>query len=225
VQQTTANYSIIQPKLNNASAFTQFQTLMNADEALLFIEDLIRTSGKRPLNDVQRSIFRGAWAGKDYKEIHQDCGQVSIDHLMRNLGPKLWRRLSELVGEQLGEVVEVRKEVLRGPIERLYDRLKLSNQPVAPELTPETLVELATDSFDDWNFHSLNRKQDWGQAPDTALFQGRTQELATLSRWVEEEGCRIVALVGTAGIGKTGLSVKLTEQLRDRFNFYLTQKS
>lgn len=192
---------------------------MTADEALLFVEELIRTRGAKPLSDLQRCIFRGAWAGKDYKEIHQECGQVGIDHLMRNVGPKLWRRLSGLASEQLGEPTEVRKESLRGPIERLYSYLS----PAAPASVPnlETSFEPEISSPERWQFQSLNRKQDWGQAPDTSLFQGRTQELATLSRWVEDEGCRVVALVGTAGIGKTDLSVKLTEQLRDRFELMI----
>ncbi|MDX2241348.1 MAG: NACHT domain-containing protein [Leptolyngbyaceae cyanobacterium bins.302] len=198
---------------------------MNADEALRFIEELIHSSGEKPLSDLQRSIFRGAWTGKDYKEIHRDCGQVGLDHIMRNVGPRLWKRLSRLVSDRLGEPIEVRKEVLQGPIERLYNLLLPQNSvPFEPEVLPEPFLEPppAADNFDDfWNSRSLNRKQDWGQAPDTSLFQGRLQELHTLYQWVEEDGCRLIALVGTAGSGKTDLSVKLTERLRDRFELVL----
>ncbi|MDX2229463.1 MAG: NACHT domain-containing protein [Leptolyngbyaceae cyanobacterium bins.349] len=193
---------------------------MDADEALRFIEELIRSSGTRPLNDLQRSVFRGAWVGQDYKEIHRRCGQVGLDHIMRNVGPRLWRQLSVLASEQLGEVIEVRKESLQGPIQRLRDRLMAQNP--SPEVDPFPPMPTATSStfqsLDEvWQGRSVNRQQDWGQAPDASQFQGRGQELETLFQWVEEEGCRLIALVGTAGIGKTDLSVKVAERLRDRF--------
>ncbi len=50
---------------------------------------------------------------------------------------------------------------------------------------------------------------DWGEAPDVSVFFGRTEELATLEHWIVEERCRLVAIVGMRGIGKTKLSVKL----------------
>jgi hypothetical protein len=54
-----------------------------------------------------------------------------------------------------------------------------------------------------------HRRQDWGDAPDVPVFFGRTEQLATLQQWIVKERCRLVAIVGIAGIGKTSLSVKL----------------
>lgn len=205
---------------------------MNVDEALRFIEDLIDRSGEDPLNDLQRSIFRGAWVGKNYKEIWQECPQVSLDHIMRNVGPNLWKLLSRVSSQQVGEAIKVRKESLQGPIERVRDRLLPRPQPnlepqfeVAPpsdspdNCLPLQAVELLPPFAFAWQTQSVNREQDWGQAPAASQFQGRSQELDTLDQWVEEEGCRLVALLGTAGIGKTDLSVKLAERLRDRFEW------
>ncbi|MBF2026442.1 MAG: hypothetical protein IGS48_06705 [Oscillatoriales cyanobacterium C42_A2020_001] len=190
---------------------------MDADEALRFIEDLIRTQRGKSLNDLQRTIFRGAWLGKNYKEIQRDCNQAGLDHIMRNVGPRLWRLLSDLVSELLDEATEVRKDSLRGPIERLRDRLLPQTEPHdTPTLFAWSDSEF--DSVDDpWSSESLNCYQDWGTAPDVTLFQGRVQELTDLYQWIEDEGCRLVALVGRAGIGKTEMSVKLAERLRDRF--------
>lgn len=50
---------------------------------------------------------------------------------------------------------------------------------------------------------------DWGNAPDTPTFYGRTEELATLEQWVVTDRCRLIAIVGMRGVGKTHLSVKL----------------
>jgi len=62
-----------------------------------------------------------------------------------------------------------------------------------------------------------NPRQVWSQAPDVSVFYGRTDELATLKEWILNDHCRLIALLGIAGIGKTALSVKLAKQIQDEF--------
>lgn len=62
---------------------------------------------------------------------------------------------------------------------------------------------------------------DWGEAPDVSEFYGRADELATLHHWIINERCRLVTLLGMGGMGKTSLSVKLTEQIQDTFEFVI----
>ena len=61
--------------------------------------------------------------------------------------------------------------------------------------------------------------QDWGQAIDASTFYGRTAELATLTQWTVAGRCRLLALLGMGGIGKTALSVKLAEQIQENFEY------
>ncbi len=54
---------------------------------------------------------------------------------------------------------------------------------------------------------------DWGEAIDVSTFYGRVAELETLEGWIQQDGCRLIAVLGMGGIGKTALSVKLAQQL------------
>src|SRR5216684_3125784 len=62
---------------------------------------------------------------------------------------------------------------------------------------------------------------DWGEALDVPSFYDREQELATLSRWVVEEGCRLVSVLGMGGMGKSALAVRAMQQLAEHFQVVL----
>ena len=64
-------------------------------------------------------------------------------------------------------------------------------------------------------------RQDWGEAVDTSAFYGRTEELAKLAQWIVRDRCRLVALLGMGGIGKTSVSIKLAQQIQDKFEFVI----
>ena len=70
-------------------------------------------------------------------------------------------------------------------------------------------------------FANARRQEDWGQVPDVAVFYGRTEELTTLKQWIVSDNCRVVALLGLAGSGKTTLSVQLAKQVQDEFDFVI----
>ena len=64
---------------------------------------------------------------------------------------------------------------------------------------------------------SVERAQDWGVAPDTTGFVGRGDELAQLRRWVLDDRCRLVAILGMGGIGKTSLAARLATDVAPSF--------
>ena len=74
--------------------------------------------------------------------------------------------------------------------------------PTWPKLSGTPLPPVSTESLS-------RNTHDWGDAPDVSGFIGRTEELTTLEKWIAEERCRLVSIVGLAGVGKTRLSVRL----------------
>ena len=48
-------------------------------------------------------------------------------------------------------------------------------------------------------------REDWGSAPDVTIFHGRQQELETLEEWIVVARCRLIKIIGFAGIVKTSL--------------------
>lgn len=62
---------------------------------------------------------------------------------------------------------------------------------------------------------------DWGDAKRHILFYGRTEELALLEKQILENNCQLMAILGMGGIGKTSLSIKLAEQLQDKFDYFI----
>ncbi len=137
---------------------------------------------------VQSVVFSGAWAGQSYGEIAIAAGYEQ-GHV-RNTGGQLWSLLSAAFGEK------VTKRNLQGAFRRyLLAQAQSSVEPAEPE-----------------------RAIEWGEAIDVSVFYGRSEEIELLVSWVQAPSCRLVAICGMAGIGKTALAVKLTETVAMNFD-------
>jgi hypothetical protein len=62
-------------------------------------------------------------------------------------------------------------------------------------------------------------KQDLGEAPEAYAFYGRKEELSLLEQWIVVDNCRLVAVCGIGGIGKTYLAAELVNNIRDKVDY------
>ena len=58
---------------------------------------------------------------------------------------------------------------------------------------------------------------DWGEAFDVTTFYGRKAELTQLSDWVLKDRCRLIAVLGIGGMGKSTLAIKLMHEVATQF--------
>lgn len=64
---------------------------------------------------------------------------------------------------------------------------------------------------------TITHQVDWGEAPDVGGFQGRRPELALLQQWLEQDRCKVVALLGMGGIGKTAMATLAAANVQEQF--------
>ncbi|GAC1501194.1 MAG: hypothetical protein NVS2B12_09240 [Ktedonobacteraceae bacterium] len=65
---------------------------------------------------------------------------------------------------------------------------------------------------------SITHPIDWGEEVAEVSFYGRESEQAQLMTWIQEDRCRLIAVLGLGGIGKSALAVRTMHQLASSVN-------
>ncbi len=212
---------------------------MNNEEALAIVKRILT---EERLSKLQVTVFRHAWEERSYVEIAKNSG-YEVGYI-KQTGSQLWQLLSKAFGEKVTksnlQLVLQRKakefvtfqesgvsndlpyssgnrngfselpEWLYKPGTPSQDLLTTNNQQYSIQNPPPLIPPYQRED-------KIQNRKDWGDAPDVAVFYGRTEELTTLEQWILQERCRLVGLFGMGGIGKTSLAVKLAKQIQGEF--------
>ncbi|MBD3883297.1 hypothetical protein IFO70_16140 [Phormidium tenue FACHB-886] len=179
----------------------------------------LATIKQKPLSSTERICLRGLLCGLDPNEIaavlHRQAPGLRVD-----LTRGLYRYVAAITR---GQVKNWRDVVVL--LERQgYKR----NDGAVPSTANAQSSVVSLSSI-------LTLTHDWGDAPDVRIFFGRTEELEQLEQWIVQDRCRIVSILGmagvgktrlslklgTGGIGKTDLSLKLAQGIQDQFQFVI----
>ncbi|MBD3886362.1 NACHT domain-containing protein [Phormidium tenue FACHB-886] len=183
---------------------------MAPEEALIALNFLL----PEKLKDLQELVFRYSWEGWTYSQIANQLG-YGTDHI-RDIGSRLWQQLSEAFGEPVTK--KNIQTILRRKVKQQQSLLSQSDAvdlEVEAAIVPLSLVNSAAQVES-----SLPRlRQYWEEAIDASTFRGCTHEMALLEQWIFQEHCRLIALTGMGGIGKTSLAAKLAQHCTETANF------
>lgn len=183
---------------------------MTVEEALSILDALLKRQG---LNDPQEQVFRQTWAGQSYEEIAQNSS-YDADYV-RHIGSQLWKLLSQTLGEK------VTKSNLHSVLRRRAQQLQVGEMGFRERQPNGRWGDREVGRENSSITPSPKLHQDWGEAIDVSVFYGRSEELATLEQWIVKDRCRLVAVLGMGGMGKTALAVKLAEEVQDEFEYLI----
>ncbi|MEG4853029.1 NB-ARC domain-containing protein [Microcoleus sp. B5-D4] len=198
---------------------------MDVQEILKIADDLVFVNTGKHLDNLQEVILRGTLQGQKYSKI-ADQFHCSEGHI-KDIASELWKLLSEVLGE------EVNKSNFRVRLEQV----KFSN---VWNFNKKDFVHIGNVNFCENNSHSpklpnspideepLNKgntepnlRQFLAEMPKSGIFYDRTSELTTLKQWILHENCRLLAIHGIVGIGKTAIAAQLVQQIKHEFDFII----
>jgi hypothetical protein len=202
------------------------EAVMNSEQLIEFVDTVVFRETHRHLRDVEILILEGTWNGQSYKEIAINHNYSPL-YLLQDIGPKFWKFLSTVFQEEL------KKCNYRTSLERHFNEFITKNGYLSnpDEVEVNTEILLARKSLEatfQTNTDSI-ACYDWGDAPDISHTFGREQELESVENLIfklplaasSHQPCRILSLLGMAGIGKTVLARCLAQRLSTQFDFVI----
>jgi WD40 repeat protein len=182
---------------------------MELEQALTWVNQAVMAHRGKPLTQIELAVIRGSCQGQTYEAI-ATATSYSASYLSRTFCPQLWQLLTAVLE------MPVSKKSLATCLATLSLDRAFPPAPTATPVPTSTLTPLATPDA-----VTPTATCDWGEAIDVSVFYGRDYELAKLQEWSSQDRCRLIAILGMGGIGKTALSVKLAQQLQTEFDFVI----
>lgn len=107
---------------------------MDTETALKFIAHLIQQKTGKALNHLELATFRGSWDDLSYKQIAKKIG-ANTGYLETNIGPKLWKKISLVLGQTVG------KKNFKIPIELAWEHYQLNTHALVNDNNFKTISD------------------------------------------------------------------------------------
>ncbi|MGF1568273.1 MAG: NB-ARC domain-containing protein [Nodosilinea sp.] len=165
----------------------------------------------RLLKDVERVVLKGAWENQTYSTMATLAVGYTEDYLKKDVGPKLWRLLSDLVDPQ-GQGIKVTKRNIQNVLQTWASQPGLVPESTHPPglYLPGLGGSPPPATMEVQGFPDI----------DLSDFCGRSADLATLNQWIQRDRCRSIVLWGLPGVGKSTLAAKVAVGLRAEFEAF-----
>lgn len=186
---------------------------MNLQEILILADELVFTSTGKHLDNLQQEVLKGILEGKRYGNIANE--KEYSEGYIRDLASQLWQILSQELGENIN------KSNFKSTIERIY------NDKYSTNFVNNNNNNINLCRYDSQNSNGkLPQESKLSETksleylhkiPKLKNFYGRKAELEELQGIITEQECQLLTIYGQKGIGKTALTVKLLEQIKDNY--------
>ncbi len=222
-------------------------------DVLKFIDSLFISDTGQHINRLQKVILTVTLHGHKYSEIAkaENCTEGHV----RNVASQLWQILSNALGQEInksnlsyilhGDNLSIVSSTFNSQFFNLnqvnwcHSNIKpleeINNcSPVPPQPAQETPTQLHIDLGDApeiFTFYDSPRGDSYSPYGPGCASASRTTELATLEKWIVNDGSnnsdipntptRLAAILGISGIGKTALAIRLIDRIKTQFNFVI----
>jgi hypothetical protein len=200
---------------------------MDGALGLKIVEQILE---QKHLSKVQEILLQQSLAGHSYTEIAKISGYDA--GYLKDAGSQLWQTLSRALGEK------VSKNNLAAVLRRNYSRYVCPETEQAEQVNPQFTIPCLGSKLHNAQFNPTScfpvesrsckilptpHSRNWEIKIDVSFFYGRSAELSLLEQWIlgnnsSTSRCRVVAILGMGGIGKTALAAKLVERIQAKFD-------
>ncbi|MGK7913553.1 MAG: AAA-like domain-containing protein [Synechococcus sp.] len=183
-------------------------TAFNLETALRLANQLVHTTANRYLTDIETVVFEGSWERSDYDTIAAKA-QYSTGYISQDVAPKLWKILSESLGEK------VRKTNFKEALKRYFE--EQSEALVAQPQNPEPDSSANSASHNEASSPILKSSQ----YPSGAISLGsnfyieRTEIETKIEQELTQSGA-LVRLKAPQEMGKTSIILRVLDTLKQK---------